>query len=243
MNDIIKPRQKEQPRRQMQARQAQAPTDVLAAVSASPLSEWDVLWCKYCKLAFKLYHSDQLAEFQNELHAGRLLRVTEPLLMTAAIHLVSGMAPAGVRRWDWLPAPATDDLVDPAGWAAQRLAAERTSQEETERTRRMDQMIARAFGQPRSGGGETINPVYLQQSKHSLEELVRRLEQAARRAGFRREHLDHRSPNYISVAKGGISNKQITIMACMIAGRAPRSFDESWNIVTDFLDKRRAEKS
>jgi len=29
----------------------------------------------------------------------------------------------------------------------------------------------------------------------------------------------------------------------MIAGRAPRSFDESWNIVTDFLDKRRAEKS
>jgi len=157
MNDIIKPRQKEQPRRQMQARQAQAPTDVLRAVSASPLSEWDVLWCKYCKLAFKLYHSDQLAEFQNELHAGRLLRVTEPLLMTAAIHLVSGMAPAGVRRWDWLPAPATDDLVDPAGWAAQRLAAERTSQEETERTRRMDQMIARAFGQPRSGGGETIN--------------------------------------------------------------------------------------
>jgi hypothetical protein len=240
MNDIIKPRQKEQPRRQMQARQAQAPTD---AVSAGPLSEWDVLWCKYCKLAFKLYHSDQLAEFQNELHAGRLLRVTEPLLMTAAIHLVSGMAPAGVRRWDWLPAPATDDLVDPAGWAAQRLAAERTSQEGTERTRRMDQMIARAFGQPRSGGSGTINPVYLQKLKYSLEELARRLEQAMSKGGFRREDLDHRSPNYISVAKGGISNKQITIMACMIAGRTPRSFDESWNIVTEFLRKHRAEQS
>ena len=164
-------------------------------------------------------------------------------MMTAAISLVSGMSGAGVKRWDWLPAPSVEELADPAAWAERRLAERRVVQDEAERIRRQQQKVARAFGQPPSGGSGTINPVYLQKLKYSLEELARRLEQAMSKEGFRREDLDHRSPNYISVAKGGISNKQITIMACMIAGRAPRSFDESWNIVTDFLDKRRAEKS
>jgi hypothetical protein len=70
------------------------------------MSDIDKLWCKYCNFAFKLYHSNELAEFQNELHMSLLPRIKEPQLMAAAIHLVGGMPDAGVRRWNWLPPPA-----------------------------------------------------------------------------------------------------------------------------------------
>jgi hypothetical protein len=63
------------------------------------------------------------------------------------------------------------------------------------------------------------------------------------RPGFRRQDLDHRSPNYIRAAKGGVSNKQIAIMACMIEGQEPRSFDESWKIVMHYMDERRARRT
>ena len=87
-------------------------------------------------------------------------------------------------------------------------------------------------GLPRPG-----TPSYLQQSKYSLEQLGQRLEwtkgahEAAGRE-FRRELLDHRSPHFIKVPQGGISNKQVVIMAGMITGqRQRRSFDDNWNIV------------
>jgi hypothetical protein len=51
-----------------------------------------------------------------------------------------------------------------------------------------------------------------------------------------REDLDHRSPQYISDAKGGISNKQIVLMANLITKRQePRPFDNNWAIVTEFM--------
>jgi hypothetical protein len=231
-----------QPQREEQTETATI-TNFDQATEPAALAECDKRWQGCCRLAVNLLRSNQIAQFVTDLHGDRVPQVTEPAMMTAAISLVSGMSAAGVKRWDWLPAPTAEELADPAAWAERRLAERRVVQDEAERIRRQQQKVARAFGQPRSGGSGTINPVYLQQSKHSLEELVRRLEQAARRAGFRREHLDHRSPNYLSVAKGGISNKQITIMACMIAGQARRSFDESWNIVTEFLRKHRAEQS
>ena len=56
-------------------------------------------------------------------------------MMTAALALVAGMADAGVRRWDWLPAPSTDDLSDPAAWAARRLVERRAEQDAAERGR------------------------------------------------------------------------------------------------------------
>jgi len=213
-----------------------------AAEPATP-TERDKRWQGCCRLAVNLLHSNQIAQFVTDLHAGRVPQVTEPAMMTAAISLVSGMSGAGVKRWDWLPAPSVEELADPAAWAERRLAERRVVQDEAERIRRQQQKAARAFGQPPSGGSGTINPVYLQKLKYSLEELARRLEQAMSKEGFRREDLDHRSPNYISVAKGGISNKQIAIMACMIAGRTPRSFDESWNIVTDYVNARQGKKA
>jgi len=60
------------------------------------------------------------------------------------------------------------------------LAEQRAAQDSAERIRRGQHQLARALGGPRSIASGTINPVYLQQSKHSLEELARRLGPATR---------------------------------------------------------------
>src|SRR5262245_22232965 len=156
----------------------------------------DALWRGYCKLALKLHRSDKLAEFLNDLRAGPLPEIAEPGLMTAAIHLVSGLAAAGVKPWDWLPAPTADDLADREAWAAQRLAAQRPSQDEAERSRRWDKLIARALGEPCPASTGNGKPVYQQQSRLSLDELVQRAERARSRPGFQREWLDPNSKHY-----------------------------------------------
>jgi len=183
----------------------------------------DTLWPKYCRIALNLRRSNQAAEFEADLHAGRQPRITEPALMAAALNLVAGMAAAGVRQWDWRPAPDSADLADSVAWAAGRLAEQRTAQDEAERTRRLDQKIARVLVGSQSVGTGQINPVYLQRSELSLDELKQRLEwtkakHEAEGREFRRQLLDHRSDSYIPVCDGGISNKQITIMACEITG-------------------------
>ena len=56
--------------------------------------------------------------------------------------------------------------------------------------------------------------------------------------------LDHRSKYYIADRAGGISNKQIVLMANLIVRRQEkRPYDENWNIVMEWLRKRRAEQS
>ena len=209
MSDTVKPWQKERRRHQAHVRhernraarlaqnekedaaieaaqsEDQAATDVTptAIESAAPtvLTERDKTWQGYCKYAVNLHrHPDGLAQFKIDLQAGRRPDVTEPALMAAAIQLVADMPPAGVRRWDWLPAPSGDDLADPAAWATRRLAEQRAAQDSAERIRRGQHQLARALGGPRSIASGTINPVYLQQSKHSLEELARRLGPATR---------------------------------------------------------------
>jgi len=119
------------------------------------LAECDKRWQGCCRLAVNLLRSNQIAQFVTDLHADRVPQVTEPAMMTAAISLVSGMSAAGVKRWDWLPAPGVEELADPAAWAARRLAERRAQQHEAERIRRQQQKVARAFGQPRSGGSGT----------------------------------------------------------------------------------------
>ena len=191
----------------------------------------DAQWQGCCKVLFNQRHQpNDLEQLQAEL----LKQVDQPLL-SAALELVAGMATAGVRRWDWLPAPTDDELADPKAWVAQQLADRSCKQDRAEDARRLRQKVARAFGQPTTGG--TGTPSYLQQSKYSLEQLGQRLEwtkgahEAAGRE-FRRELLDHRSPHFIKVPQGGISNKQVVIMAGMITGqRQRRSFDDNWNIV------------
>jgi hypothetical protein len=103
--------------------------------------------------------------------------------------------------------------------------------------------LARAQGQAAPAGNGTINPVHLQQPKRSLEEMGRRLELAMSQEGFEREWLDHRSPHYISDRDGGISNKQVVLMANLIVGRQEkRPYDQNWKIVMDWLLDRRAEQ-
>src|SRR5262249_21640415 len=193
-------------------------TDPQAAVEttlATP-AEWDKTWSEYCKYAVGL-HLNEVSDLKADLEAGRRPDVTEPALMAAAIELVGGMAAAGVRRWDWLPPPSPEDLANPADWVARRLAAQRAAQDEANRIRRQQEKLARAQGRSRSAASGTINPIHLQQSKHDRDELARRLEwvidEHTKRGGFRRENLDHRSPHYITDAKGGISNKQIVLLA------------------------------
>jgi len=207
------------------------------------LTERDKTFQAYCRYAVNLRRRpDELAQFKSDLQAGRRPDVTEPVLMFAALHLAAGMSAAGVRRWDWLPAPTADDLTDPVAWATRRLAEQRAAQETAARIRRGQQKLARALGGPRSAASGTINPVHLQQPKHSLKEMADRLERAMSREGFRRGDLDHRSPRYVSDRDGGISNKQIPPMANLIVGQQERrSFDDNWKIVTDFLAERRAQ--
>jgi hypothetical protein len=217
-------------------------------VTNAPLTERDKNWQGYCKYAIGLHrHPDDLADFRADLQSGRRPDVTEPVMMTAALALVSGMADAGVRRWDFLPAPGADDLRDPAAWATQRLAEQRAAQDSAERIRRGQHQLARALGGPRSTASGTINPVHLQQPKRSLEEMGQRLEcviaKHAKRGEFRREDLDHRSKHYISDRDGGISNKQLVLMANLIVGRQEkRPYDQNWKIVVDWLRDRRAKQ-
>jgi hypothetical protein len=205
-------------------------------------------WKGCCKLAFNLHRRpNDWAQFQVKLQNGyRIPYVDDPQLMPTALELVSNMAAAGVHKWDWLPAPGADDLADPAAWVARRLAERRSEQNAAERDRRLRQKEARAFGQPGPTGNGAINPVHEQQSKHTLDELARRLEfvmakHQAEHGEFKREWLDHRSDFYINARDGGISNKQAVIMANAIVGRQERrSFDENWKIVMDWLRARRA---
>jgi hypothetical protein len=62
-----------------------------------------------------------------------------------------------------------------------------------------------------------------------------------KRGEFRREDLDHRSKHYISDHDGGISNKQIVLMANLIVGQQEkRPYDQNWKIVTDWLRERQS---
>ena len=168
-------------------------------------------------------------------------------MMTAALNLVTGMAEAGVHKWDWLPAPGAGDLADPAAWATRRLAERRAEQDAAAHLRRWDSKVARAFGQSQPGSGGTINPIHLQQPKHSLEEMGKRLAwviaEHTKRGKFRREDLDHRSPHYISDANGGISNKQVVLLANLIVGRQEkRPYDQNFKIAMDWLRDRQAKQ-
>jgi hypothetical protein len=203
-------------------------------------------WKGCCKLAFNLHHRpDELAQYHDKLQNGyRVPYVDDQKLVSTALALVAGMAAAGVRKWNWLPAPGADDLADPADWVARRLAERCSEQDEAERDRRLRQKKGRAFGRSQSAGNGTINPVHLQHSKHSLEAMGRRLEwviaEHTKRGEFRREDLDHRSEHYISDRDGGISNKQIVLMANLIVGQQEkRRYDQNWKIVTDWLRERK----
>lgn len=198
-------------------------------------------WIGYCVFASYLRRRKELAKFLDELRAGRRHGVTDPELFAAAAALVVALREAGLRLTPQCSPPSAEELGSPT-WVAERVAAERASQAAAGHDKRWQQGLARALGEPRPAGTGTINPVHLQELKHSLEDLGRRLRKAMDRPGFQREWLDHRSPQYIPDRDGGISNKQVTIMAGLISGRQERPFDESWTIVTNWLREQHMEQ-
>jgi hypothetical protein len=218
-----------------------------------PADHREVLWRGYCKFAFNLVrrNSEELKQFEGMFQSGSCSQIGEldPLLMQSALSLVAEMGSAGVRKWDWRPAPTDTDLEDADGWVERRLAEQRSTQDEAAQTRRWGQKLARALGEAPSLGSGAINPAHLQESKHSLDELVRRLEwtiakHQSERGEFKREFLDPRSPYYIRDDEGGISNKQIIIMSKEITGsHSRRPFDHHWKLVMDHLRERQVEES
>ena len=203
------------------------------------LTEWDKAWQGYCKYAIGLHRRpDDLADFETDLQGGRRPDVTEPAMMTAALHLVAGIVAAGVRRWDWLPAPRAADLPDPAAWAARRLAERRAEQDEAERVRHQQRKLARALGVSPAGNG-TGRPVYGQRLGRPLADVGDALnrviaEHQSKHGEFKRQWLDPNSPRFIA----GVTNKEIIMMASEISGRREwRPYDQNWTIVTNWLNR------
>jgi hypothetical protein len=173
-----------------------------------------------------------------------------PELILAIMKLIVAFDEAGVQPLTW-PSPPTDEqLTDLDEWVGECVAEARIEQDRAERQRdvqkAMNRVLVKAGLKPAPDGSK-INPVHLQKSKFTLDELTERLkwtiawhraEYASRGVHFefRREWLDPRSKRYIKVRDGGISNKQIIIMANLIEDRQEqRPFDRNWEIVTNWL--------
>jgi hypothetical protein len=222
---------------------ADSETNAGAETNADPR---EAQWRGCCRLAFNLHRRpNELAQLQAKLQNGyRIPYVDDLQLMPAALELVSNMAAAGVKRWDWLPPPSADDLADPAAWVARRLAERRAEQDEAERDRRLRQKEARAFGQSPAGGNGTGKPVYAQRLKRPLAEAGDSLERVmaqhqAEHGEFDPRWLDPHSPRFIT----GITNKEVIMMASEISGvRSRRPFEENVKIVTDWLRTRKQQK-
>ena len=118
-----------------------------------------------------------------------------------------------------------EQLQDLPNWITQRVADELAEQESEKRRKRLRAKLARATGKTNSSG--RTNPVHLQRSKHTLDELARRLEwtmakHKAELGTFERRLLDHRSPHFISDRDGGIGSKGVILMANAITGQNER---------------------
>jgi hypothetical protein len=189
------------------------PSDHAANGTPANIDCSDALWPCYCNFLKKL-PPDDLQNFENDLRAARCPQVKQPELMLASIALVRGMAASGVRAANWPPAPSNNDLANLPGWVEQQLASARADQEVEQRNirwrRRLACELGKATGQRQSLGG---TPVHAQRSKHSLEELAKRLEwtiakHEAEEGQFNRTWLDHRSPHYIRDRDGGIDTNR-----------------------------------
>jgi hypothetical protein len=160
-------------------------------------------------------------------------------LAKAAVALVRHLRAERVTNWSWPPCPTVDELAAQDDWLAQRLSAAQAEQQAGQKERQARNRLRQAGLSSQPAGGPGV-PVRLQRLKITLDEARERLAHVVKtheeRTGgqFKREWLDHRYPHFITNADGGLSNKQIVLMANEIAGNNDeRSFDESWAIVTE----------
>lgn len=192
-----------------------------------------------------LHRRKELDQFLDNWRNGVCVFTMEPPEAIDVIaKLIKGYDEAKVRPLRW-PAPSDEQIKDADEWVGECVAEARAEQERAEWQRSvqkvLDRELVRAGDEP---APSKINPVYLQRSKFSLEQLAERLTNTmarhqAEHGEFRHEWLDHKSKRYINNNDGGISNKQIQIMANLIEGcQQQRRFDDNWKIVTNWLAQR-----
>jgi hypothetical protein len=191
-------------------------------------------WGRCVKLVRKLHRRGEFEQFAEAVKSGAVQ--TDKDLVWAAEALVLH---ADVGSWV-PPAPTAEQLADVEAWAKQAAA----DHQRTARDRKWQRELAGL--PPNRGSGQPIGPVWQQKSKLTLEQLTQRLERVIaehqwKHDGFDRKWLD---PHHANFLKGGITNKQIPLFANEIVGQAEeRSYDANWKIVTDYLDRRRANQA
>ena len=193
-----------------------------------------------------LHRQKKLDAFLEDWRNGTCAFTMEPPEAIDVIaKLIARYDEAEVRPLKWPAAPSDEQMKDADEWVGECVAEARDEQAAAKRQRGvrnvMNHVLVRAGDEP---APSKINPVYLQRSKFSLEQLAERLTNTmarhqAEHGEFRHEWLDHKSKRYINNNDGGISNKQIQIMANLIEGRQQqRRFDDNWSIVTNWLAQR-----
>jgi hypothetical protein len=196
-----------------------------------------VTWEKVLEIVRKLRRYKKMDSFLEDWRNGKRKFTIEPEeLIDVAERLIVAFEAAGVRPSKWPSAPTGEQLRDLDEWIAACVANVETKRSGYE------SIVDRALGIEQAPTGQ-INPVYLQKLSISREKFFGQLRALIARhreendGVFHREWLDHKSKKYIKVKDGGISNKQITIMACEIAGQKPRLFEDSFKIVLAELAK------
>jgi hypothetical protein len=199
---------------------------------------WEALWQAYTKHVALENRAGRLAELIASLDANSDLAA--PQLMHAAINLRVAATAAGLGKFTWPPAPSEDELNNSA-WVERCVTRARAASEAAAENRRRNARLTRqlrAVGIGTTGKGV---PVWQQKSKLSLDELADQFvatvaEHESVHGKFEREWLDPNNSHFID---GGMTNKQVIILASMIAGPAERPFEECFNIAMEYMRQRR----
>jgi hypothetical protein len=188
-------------------------------------------WINFVKFLRKRRSRGELEQVNQEFSSGRL-KVDSPELVPAAIAI------SAVDIGKKVPPPPTEQqLAKLDDWISEVIAEHRRSSQNERWARELR-------GLPRnSGNGKAIGPMRLQKSRYGRDELLHRLQDVIKRHNdklgeFERRYLDPHFRFYIPVKDGGISNKQVVLLAGMIVGNNDeRSFEENWKIVSGELEK------
>jgi hypothetical protein len=198
----------------------------------------ELLWQGYAKFIDNENRSKRLAKLIADLDTGSL-DLADPQLMHAAINLRVAATAAGLGKLNWPPLPSDEDLIDTA-WVERCVTQARAASETAAANRRRNARLARQLRAAGIGPSGKGVPIWQQKSSRSLDELADQLaatiaQHESVHGEFKREWLDPNNSHYL----GGMTNKQVIILANMIASPAERSYAENFEIVMNFVRQRR----
>jgi hypothetical protein len=222
------------------------PTQSAQVLKSNPDAEWLALG-GYVAALVRLGELDQwIARLdRDEKQFGR-----DPRLVHVAVNLGCKAVAAGLRSWSAWPAlPDEEQLSDDTWqdtWVAEQVAKAQERAKQAEEDRRWANRIARQRRKAGLGTGTGKGvPIHLQRSKYTLDQLADRLEATiakhmSERGEFKVAWLDpgRRNHRFIPSTDGGLTNKHLTHLAGMIAGRARRTPEEELDIATAWLRQR-----